>query len=244
MYIYHFFLPFPLPKAVKQGKKWERRGLMMAQQKKKGSGGTVAFNVVGAILCLIFIPIILINLVLIVKTYTDADHIPSVAGYSPVICLSGSMEPTFSTGDMILIRRVDDPAALRQGDVICYLTGEGVAVTHTIVQVTELDGQVRYVTQGDANNAADQLAVSPDQVEGVYTGVHIPKLGSLAMFMQTTTGMIVFIVCPLLLLVGWDVLRRRAEARREKARAQALEERLKELESAEDQRDESLDPRL
>jgi len=201
---------------------------------KKSSGGVV-INIIGVILCLIFIPVIVINLVLIVKTYTDADHIPSVAGYSPVICLSGSMEPTFSTGDMILIRRVEDPAALKERDVICYLTGDNIAVTHRIIQVTELDGQVRYVTQGDANvDAPDQLAVAPEQIEGVYTGVHIPKLGSLAMFMQTTTGMIVFIICPLLVLVAWDVLRRRAEARREKARTQELEARLKELERGEE----------
>ncbi len=201
------------------------------QQSEKRSG-SVLFNVIGVLLCLIFIPVILVNLVLIAKTYTDPDHIPSVAGFSPVICLSGSMEPTFSTGDMILIRHVADPAALEKGDVICYLTGEGIAVTHTIVQVTDLDGQVRYVTQGDANNTADQLAVSPDQIEGVYTGVHIPKLGSLAMFMQTTTGMLLFIVCPLLLLVGWDILRRRMDAKREAQHTRELEERLKELESA------------
>ncbi len=204
---------------------------MTAKQTKRESGGAV-FNVIGILLCLIFIPVIIINLVLIAKTYTDADHIPSVAGYSPVICLSGSMEDTFSAGDMIVIRRPEDPAALKEGDVICYLTGEKVAVTHRIVQVTEVDGQVRYVTQGDANNTADQLAVAPSQIEGVYTGIHIHKLGSLAMFMQTTTGMIVFIICPLLLLVGWDVLRRGAEAKREKARTRELEERLKELEKA------------
>lgn len=203
---------------------------MTAKQTKRGPGG-VLVNVIGIILCLIFIPVILINLVLIVKTYTDADRIPSVAGFSPVICLSGSMEPLFSAGDMIVIRETGDPAGLREGDVICYLTGDNVAVTHRIVQVTQSDGQVRYVTQGDANeNAPDQLAVSPDQVQGVYTGIHIPKLGSLAMFMQTTTGMILFIVCPLLILVGWDVLRRSLDAKREKARAQELETRLRELE--------------
>ncbi len=205
---------------------------MTAQQTKKRSGG-VLINVVGGILCVIFIPIILVNVVLIVKTYTDPDHIPSVAGYSPVICLSGSMEPVFSTGDMIFIRRVQDPAALREGDVICYLTGEKVAVTHEIVQVTEADGQVRYITQGKANNTADELAVTPDQVEGVYTGVHIPKLGSAAMFMQTTTGMIVCIVCPLLVLVGWDILRRRSQSRREQTRTEELEARLRELEGEE-----------
>ncbi len=202
----------------------------MADQQTKKPFGRVLLNAIGIILCVIFIPVILVNLVLIVKTYTDADHIPSVAGYSPVICLSGSMEPTFSTGDMIVIHRAADPAGLREGDVICYLTDERIAVTHRIIEVKDLDGQVRYVTQGDANNTPDQLAVSPGQVEGVYTGVHIPKLGSLAMFMQTTTGMLLFIVCPLLLLVGWDILRRNMDARQEKARTQELEARLRELE--------------
>ncbi len=206
---------------------------MAGQETKKRSGG-VLINVIGGILCVVFIPIILVNVVLIVKTYITPDHIPSVAGYSPVICLSGSMEETFSTGDMIFIRRVGDPAALSEGEVICYLTDEGTAVTHRIVEVTELDGQLRYVTQGDANDAADQLAVAPEQVEGVYTGVHIPKLGSLAMFMQTTTGMIVFIVCPLLVLVGWDILRRRAQTRQERERTQELEARLRELEGGEE----------
>lgn len=209
---------------------------MTSQQVKKNSGG-VAVNVLGGILCLIFIPIILVNLVLITKTYTDADHIPSVAGYSPVICLSGSMEPTFSAGDMIFIRRTDDPAGLAKGDVICYLTGESIAVTHRIAEVTAVNGEVRYVTQGDANNTADQLAVMPAQVEGVYTGVHIAKLGSLAMFMQTTTGMIVCIICPLLLLVGWDVLRRRLDSKREQERTRELEARLKELENSETSED-------
>ncbi len=188
---------------------------------------------IGIVLCIIFIPIIIINLALIVGTYTDSEHIPGIAGYSPVICLSGSMEDTFFTGDMIVIKDVKDPAALDVGEVICYLTGEGVAVTHRIVQVSDAEGQVRYITKGDANNTADQLAVSPDQIEGVYTGIRIPKLGSFAMFMQTTTGMLIFIVLPLLLLAGWYVLRRGIDAKRERERTAELEQRLSELEKGE-----------
>ncbi len=89
---------------------------------------------------------------------------------------------------------------------------------------------MRTNPRGVPNDSDDQLAVSPDQIEGVYTGVHIAKLGSLAMFMQTTTGMILFIICPLLILVGWDVLRRSMDAKREKTRTQELDARLRELE--------------
>ncbi len=205
---------------------------MTAPQKKSRSGGIVV-NVLGILLCIILIPVILINLILISKTYTDTAHIPSVFGFRPVICLSGSMEDTFFTGDMILIRQTDRPAELSEGEVICYLTGEGVAVTHRIVQVTQVDGETRYITQGDANNTPDQLAVAPGQIEGVYTGTRVPKLGSLAMFMQTTTGMLLFIVCPLLLLAAWYVLRRRVESKRERLRTQELEARLAQLEHSE-----------
>ncbi len=206
---------------------------MAIHQEEKGRLGRVLGNVVGILFCVILIPIILINLVLISKTYTDGSHIPSIGGFSPVICLSGSMEDTFFTGDMILIRHTDHPAELGEGEVICYLTAEGVAVTHRIVQVTQVDGETRYVTQGDANNTPDQLAVSPDRIEGVYTGMRVPKLGSLAMFMQTTTGMLLFIVCPLLLLAVWYVLRRRIESKRERARTLELEARLAQLEQSE-----------
>ncbi len=206
---------------------------MTMQQKGNGRFGRVLGNVVGVLLCVILIPVILINLILISKTYTDESHIPSIGGFSPVICLSGSMEDTFFTGDMILIRHTDHPAELAEGEVICYLTGEGVAVTHRIVQVTQVDGETRYVTQGDANNTPDQLAVAPEQIEGVYAGMRVPKLGSLAMFMQTTTGMLLFIVCPLLLLAVWYVLRRRVESKRERLRTQELEARLAQLEQGE-----------
>lgn len=44
---------------------------MAAQQTEKCRGG-VLMNVIGILLCVIFIPVILANLVLIVKTYTDS----------------------------------------------------------------------------------------------------------------------------------------------------------------------------
>ena len=48
------------------------------------------------------------------------------------------------------------------------------------------------------------------------------------MFMQTTTGLIVCCVCPILLLVGYDVLRRR---KLEKSQKQDTDALLAELEA-------------
>ena len=165
-------------------------------------------TIVGGILCMIFIPVIVINLILIFGIYLHPEEMPGVFGIKPVIVLSGSMEPEIMTGDLIFLHDTE-PAELKEGDVICYLLS-GKSVTHRIVQVTaEAGGQVRFITRGDANNVEDRLAVGPDQIQGIWKGGRIGGLGSLIMAIQTPAGLILTILCPLLLFVIWDVWSRR-----------------------------------
>lgn len=181
---------------------------------------------IGVALCVIFIPLLLINVTLIVKSYTNPNQVPDFMGYKPFIVLSGSMEPEIMTGDMVLVKKTD-AGNLQKGDVISYKSGEAV-ITHRIVDVTAEDGEVRYVTQGDANDSPDQTMVQPADVEGIYRR-RIPGMGKAAMFMQTTTGMIIFVVCPLLLFIVWDIIRRKLEGRKEASRARELELELERL---------------
>ena len=181
---------------------------------------------VGIALCVVFVPLLLINVTLIVKSYTSPDKVPDFFGYKPFIVLSGSMEPSIMTGDMVFVKETD-PDSLKVGDVIAYKSGSAV-VTHRIVEVKSENGETRYVTQVDANNAADQGMVKPADVEGIYQR-RIAGAGNLAMFMQTTTGMILFVVCPLVLFVLWDVIRRQLESRKEMSRTKELEMELERL---------------
>ena len=142
-------------------------------KEKKKSQVTVS-GIVGIVLCILFIPIIIINLILII----------GMLGFRPVIVLSGSMEPAIQTGDMILLHKADS-SQLKEGDVICYLVS-GKAITHRIVEITTgEDGQTRYITQGDANNTADQQAVTADQIQGIWKGIRIGGLGDFVMFMAS-----------------------------------------------------------
>lgn len=192
-------------------------------QKGKNGPLQVLGNVLGVILCIVFIPIIILNVVMIVRSYTDSEHIPSVFGYSPVVVLSGSMSHTFETGDMILLQKVD-PANLKVGDVICFKEEETV-VTHRIMEIQNSeDGTPMYITKGDANNAEDLVPVFPDQVQGIYTGVRLPGLGYFANFLQEPLGMILFIGGPVLLLLLWDVFRRSAQGRRSSRETKRLQE--------------------
>ena len=83
---------------------------------------------VGIALCVVFVPLLLINVTLIVKSYTSPDKVPDFFGYKPFIVLSGSMEPSIMTGDMVFVKETD-PDSLKVGDVIAYKSGSAV-VTH------------------------------------------------------------------------------------------------------------------
>lgn len=183
--------------------------------------------IISLIVAIILVPIIVVNSILIVKSYTEQDHIPAIFGISPLVVLSGSMEDTFSTNALIFIKDVDNDA-LEVGDVICYLIEE-TAVTHRITQVTEdSDGAFAYITQGDANNTEDSYYVYPDTIEGMYFG-HIAEVGAFVLFMQTTAGMVIFIGLPIVFYLILDFILSRKEKKVDDKKAKALEQELEEL---------------
>lgn len=190
-------------------------------RQKKGGPLQAFWNVLGVVLCVLFVPIIILNVIMIVRSYTDPNHIPFVFGHSPVIVLSGSMSPEFEAGDMILLKKVD-PADLKVGDVICFSEEESV-VTHRIMEIQQAeDGTDYYITKGDANDIEDLVPAFPDQVQGIYTGIRLPGMGSFAFFLQTPQGMLIFIGGPILLLVLWDVFRRVSQGKKAGKEAQRL----------------------
>ena len=48
--------------------------------------------------------------------------------------LSGSMEPTYHTGSLIYVKKVD-PHTLKSGDVITFMLDEDTIATHRITEV-------------------------------------------------------------------------------------------------------------
>ena len=186
-------------------------------------------TVLGIILCIILVPILIINLTLLVKSYTNTEEVPSIGGHFPMIVLTDSMYPEIASGDLILCVTVE-PEDVKVGDVISFFDpmGSGTAVvTHRVMEITEKDGELSFRTKGDNNNAEDQVAVPEKNLVGLYRS-RIPGAGNIAMFMQTTPGLIVCVVLPIVLLVGYDVLRRR---KYDKAKQQDTDALLKELEA-------------
>lgn len=168
-------------------------------------------TVAGWILCIILVPILIVNCTLLVKSFINKDEVPDFGGTLPLIVLTDSMYPDIKSGDLIICKTVD-PKEIKEGDVISFYdpASKGTAVvTHMVIEIIEEDGKLSFRTKGINNNTEDRLPVSADKVIAKYTGVRIAGAGNLAIFMQSTTGLLVCVVLPIILFVGYDVIRRK-----------------------------------
>ncbi|HZK70270.1 MAG TPA: signal peptidase I [Clostridia bacterium] len=184
---------------------------------------------VGIILCIVLIPMLIINLTLIVKSFVYPDKAPSFLGYKPFIVLSGSMQPEFYAGDIALVKEVD-VNTLKAQDIIAFKK-DGSVITHRIMEIAKLDGIHKFVTKGDSNNVDDGIGVTDEMVEGKYL-FHISKIGNTAMFMQTPIGLMIFVALPLMLFILYDILRRQIfdnKHRKETMELEAEIERLRQV---------------
>lgn len=180
-------------------------------------------TIIGTVLCIILLPILIINCTLIVKSYVNSDEVPSVGGVFPMIVLTDSMYPVIQSGDLIICHTAE-PDEIKNGDVIVFYDPMGngtTVVTHRVLEVLDEDGQLSFRTKGDNNNAEDQVAVPGEKLLGTYEK-RIPGAGNIAMFMQTTPGLILCCVCPIILLVGYDMLRRRSYDKKKQQDTDAL----------------------
>ena len=168
-------------------------------------------TVVGIILCVILIPVLIINCTLLVKSYVNEEEVPDFGGILPFIVLTDSMAPEIDAGDLIICKTIDSED-VELGDVISFFdpAGNGTSVaTHKVVEIVVTDGVRSFRTKGVNNNIEDRMLVPADNVIARYTGFRIPYAGHVAIFMQTTTGLLICVVLPIILFVGYDVIRRR-----------------------------------
>ena len=95
----------------------------------------------------------------------------------------GSMEPTFTIGDLIVVAPV--PETVEPGMVLVMNMGREV-VTHRVVSVAA-DGMVdgTFVTRGDANSVNDSWESRPVEVSGLYVAT-IPWLGHVLPIQSTS----------------------------------------------------------
>ena len=119
-------------------------------------------------------------------------------GYECYTVISGSMEPTYSVGDLLYVQSVD-PTEIKEGDPITFILNEELVVaTHRVVRV-DAENE-RFYTKGDANNVEDAEPVHYKNVVGVPQ-FSIPLIGYISDFVQNPPGMYITIGVGILLLI-------------------------------------------
>ncbi len=152
---------------------------------------------------------------------------------------NADMDVHFNAGDIVIIKKVEDPRAMQAGDIIAFMsTNEvsyGETVTHMIREArTTEDGKLLgYVTYGTNTGTNDDALVEPEYILGEYAG-KLPMVGNFFAFVKSTPGYIVCILVPFLLLIlynGVNVIRLFRQYKREQTeileaeKAQIAEER-------------------
>ena len=130
--------------------------------------------------------VIIINLYLGVNKVLTSNPVPKFLGITPLIVMSGSMEPAIMPGDVVIVRE-QVPQKYKLGDVVTYLEGD-IAFTHRIVG--EEDGF--FILKGDNNNAADDTVAAEELIGKVI--LTIPKIGFAILFFKTPLVMLVLLI--------------------------------------------------
>ena len=138
-----------------------------------------------------------------VNTFNRNDR--SIFGYKAYVVASDSMSKTdFNAGDLILVKEVD-PATLKEGDIITYMSQNpesfGETITHKIrALTTDASGNPGFITYGTTTDTDDETVVTYPYVLGKYEK-NVPNVGSFFMFLKTPQGYIVCIFIPFMLLI-------------------------------------------
>lgn len=112
----------------------------------------------------------------VMATLAAIALLPALLGWHPMIVLSGSMEPTISVGDVVVLSDIPTDQSYGDGMVVAFDTvtvgDQPIIKLHRIVETTEAG----FVTQGDANEDRDSGTRTENDMHGAGR-LLIPYIG-------------------------------------------------------------------
>lgn len=159
-----------------------------------------------AIFTLLMIIIVLIVIYIVRIKFLANDNRLGDVKLNFYTILTTSMVPTIDAGDIVVTYK-NSNNIYNVGDIITFVRdGSSTTITHRVIEVSELNGERYYRTQGDHNASADTSLVAASNVVGRVT-FRVPKLGYLQQFLVTKVGWITAIVIPCMGIVIYDILK-------------------------------------
>lgn len=121
------------------------------------------------------IGVLSITLLLLISSKSEKAF--NLIGYRTYTVLSGSMEPEFYPGDIVIVKN-KNKTELKVDDIVTFVD-DGDIVTHRIMKETE-EG---YITKGDNNEVEDARTLKDENIIGKVL-IDIPKLGYAIQFLS------------------------------------------------------------
>ena len=118
------------------------------------------------------IMVAIVFICIIIATQRITDNEKSFLGYRIFRVQTGSMEPKYHVGDVILVKE-KDLNKITVGEDVTYWgtsgTMKGKIVTHQVIGIEQIDGKTAFHTKGIANTKEDPI-VYGNQINGVVQG--------------------------------------------------------------------------
>ncbi len=121
--------------------------------------------------------------------------VPNLLGCRFDAVRSSSMSPAMHAGDLAITLPIN-PYNVNLGDMITFRSPSDpeAFIIHRVVGI-DRSGPLTFRTKGDANTSIDAHPVPAQAVVG-KVGFHLPLLGYLVAFVQSTAGFILLLVLP------------------------------------------------
>lgn len=162
-------------------------------------------KIIGNVLYGIVFTVLLVMTVMVISSRASGGE-PQLFGYQFKTVLSGSMEPTFKTGSLIVVKEVDNPKGLKENDVITFMQDENNIVTHRIIEVINQGENVFYRTKGDNNEDPDTNPVMTENIVAQYSGITVPYVGYFLNYASSPMGTAILLILPGLFLLGYAAI--------------------------------------
>lgn len=146
--------------------------------------------------------VILLIVVLFTATYGGVEVLRiALQTESPLMVVSsGSMIPTLSIGDIIIVRGVD-PHTVTVGTIIIFHSPADydMPIVHRVVRIIDEGNSIFFETKGDHNPVQDGWRVPSQNLMGVYVA-RVPYVGLLSLELRGPLGVTVIILLVALII--------------------------------------------
>lgn len=154
------------------------------------------------------IVIFVLAFLLIVCLQRFSNNKISFFNYRMFTVISGSMEPKYKIGDVLIAKSID-VTKYKIGDTISYLGAVGQfkdkVITHQVVDIEQTkEGEYLFHTKGLANIVQDPI-ISETQLYGkvIYKS---QILSFIYKIVGTQLGMFIFVIIPILYIIGSEMI--------------------------------------